>query len=153
MVKPAWSEYFFGIACEVSTRASCPRSSCGVVAVGNDNRILATGYNGAPSKMAECLEVGCDIHNDHCMRTIHGEQNLIVTAAKHGIPLKGSKVWVYWKPKNRQTEKNYSVGKGVEERRGLENYPCLVCRNIMIGVGIKEVHLWSVNEDSKIIYS
>jgi dCMP deaminase len=75
LTKPSWDEYFLGIAEAVSKRASCPRFSVGAVIVDKNNRILATGYNGAPSLQEECTEIGCNIIDDHCKRAVHAEIN------------------------------------------------------------------------------
>ncbi len=74
--RPDWDSYFLGIAHAVSKRASCPRASVGVVIV-QDNRIVATGYNGAPAGELHCLEAGCIIIDDHCKRSRHAEINAI----------------------------------------------------------------------------
>ncbi|HOT05791.1 MAG TPA: deaminase, partial [Atribacter sp.] len=49
--RPDWDEYFMSIAELVSTRSTCLRRKVGAVLV-LDRRILATGYNGAPSGLA-----------------------------------------------------------------------------------------------------
>ena len=56
--RPSWDEYFMRIAHEVAKRATCLRRSIGAVVV-LDKRILATGYNGAPSGLPHCSETGC----------------------------------------------------------------------------------------------
>ena len=56
--RPSWDEYFMELALVVSKRSTCLRQKVGAIIV-KDKRILATGYNGAPSGMAHCLDVGC----------------------------------------------------------------------------------------------
>ena len=56
--RPRWDEYFMGIAEAVATRADCSRRQIGAVIV-KDNRIVSTGYNGAPAGKAGCLEGAC----------------------------------------------------------------------------------------------
>ena len=58
MSRVAWPDYFMNIAHLVAERSTCLRRRVGAVAV-KDKRILATGYNGAPSKVAHCLDIGC----------------------------------------------------------------------------------------------
>jgi deoxycytidylate deaminase len=41
-----------------SLRSNCIRKQVGAVIVDNDNRILATGYNGSPSGVISCVEKG-----------------------------------------------------------------------------------------------
>jgi len=79
-------EYFLAIANIVAARATCDRLWAGCVLV-KDREIIATGYNGAPSGLAECDEIGHLLveGNDgrsHCKRTIHAEQNAIYQARK-----------------------------------------------------------------------
>lgn len=79
-------EYFLSLANIVAARATCDRLWCGCVLV-KDGEVLATGYNGAPSGMAECDEVGHlmvqgDDGREHCVRTVHAEQNAIYQARK-----------------------------------------------------------------------
>ena len=72
-----WDTYFFEIARVVSTRATCPRASIGVVLVDTHHRILGTGYNGSPSGEPHCSEVGCELYADHCVRAKHAERNAV----------------------------------------------------------------------------
>jgi dCMP deaminase len=59
-MRPDWDDYFLGIAKAVAARAECSRRLVGAVLV-KDNRIRATGYNGAPAGAPSCL-------NGHCPR-------------------------------------------------------------------------------------
>jgi dCMP deaminase len=77
----------------------------GAVAVG-DKHILATGYNGAPSGLHDCLELGC-LRNAlgipsgkraEVCRAVHAEQNVIIQAALHGISIKGSTIYCTHSP-------------------------------------------------------
>ena len=94
------------IAKLVSTRATCPRRSVGAVLV-KDRRILATGYNGAPMGLPHCPEdgekhdwpLGC-MRAGHCIRSLHAEQNVLLQAAKIGIPCDGSTMYVTCQPCN-----------------------------------------------------
>lgn len=82
--KISWDEYFLNIAVAVSQRASCPRAKVGAVIVDRDHRIVSVGYNGAPSGSKECIEVGCEIINGHCVKAIHAEENAIYNAYDSG---------------------------------------------------------------------
>lgn len=99
--RPDWDEYFLDIAQAVSRRASCPRASIGAVIVDpKTKRILATGYNGAPSGERDCFEAGCLIEytadgKDHCVRTVHAEANAILSAARHGVSIQGAIMYNY----------------------------------------------------------
>jgi dCMP deaminase len=96
-MRPNWDEYFAGVAQTVASRATCPRASVGAVLV-RDRRILATGYNGAPSGTNHCLDVGCLLVNDHCQRATHAEANAIVQAALHGVNTDGSTIYCTHQP-------------------------------------------------------
>lgn len=88
---------FMSIAELHGQRSSCPRAQVGVTAT-RDNRVIASGYVGAPADTPHCLEVGCLIENDHCIRSIHAEANLIAWCAREGISLKGATLWCTYSP-------------------------------------------------------
>jgi len=121
-VRPSWDEYFMEIANTVSKRATCDRGRSGCVIV-KDKQILVSGYVGSPNGLPHCDEVGHQmkkmLHEDgsiseHCVRTVHAEQNAICQAAKRGIALEGSTLYC------RMT-------------------PCRVCAMLIINCGIKRV--------------
>ena len=121
-IRPSWDEYFMEIANTVAKRATCDRGRSGcVIAIGK--QLLVTGYVGSPNGMPHCDEVGHQmkktIHEDgsitnHCVRTVHAEQNAICQAAKLGIALEGSTLYC------RMT-------------------PCRTCAMLIINCGIKRV--------------
>jgi len=84
MIRPDWDSYFMNIAMIVATRATCPRASVGAVITKN-NRIVATGYNGALPGEPHCSDEGCilgkNLENgvwvEHCLRAKHAEENAI----------------------------------------------------------------------------
>lgn len=49
---------YMSVAQLFAARSTCRRGQVGCVAV-KDNHIVCAGYNGAPSHMDECLDVGC----------------------------------------------------------------------------------------------
>ncbi len=95
--RPSWDEYFLQIAHIVASRSSCPRLSVGSVIV-KDHRIIATGYNGAPSNMPQCNDVGCDMHDGHCLRSVHSEINAIAQAAEFNHNLQDLDIYVTHEP-------------------------------------------------------
>ena len=98
--RPSIDEYFLKIASVVAERSTCRRHHIGAVAV-KDKHILATGYNGAPAGLKDCLELGClrdeqkipSGERHEVCRGIHAEQNVIVQASLHGVSLEGSTIY------------------------------------------------------------
>lgn len=85
-----WDEYFVKMAQAVSARATCPRKSVGAIVCDRNNRVVGTGYNGAPIGMEHCHEVGCLIvkgidGKDHCVRVVHAEMNAILQAGQAAL--------------------------------------------------------------------
>ncbi|MDD5428437.1 MAG: cytidine/deoxycytidylate deaminase family protein [Candidatus Omnitrophica bacterium] len=119
--RPSWDEYFLSIADLVSKRSTCLRRRVGAVLV-RDKRILATGYNGAPSGVKHCAETGCireklkipSGQRHELCRGLHGEQNAFLQAALHGTSLKGASL--------------YST-----------TQPCIICAKMIINAGIREI--------------
>jgi dCMP deaminase len=94
-IRPTWDEYFMEVARAIAKRATCDRGRSGCV-ISKEKQILSTGYVGSPKGLPHCDEVGHlmkkVIHDDdtitqHCMRTVHAEQNAICQAAKMGVPI------------------------------------------------------------------
>lgn len=81
------------IAGMLGQRGTCPRARVGCV-IEKDGRILSTGYNGSLSGEVHCDDVGCEMVDGHCIRTIHAEANAICFAARHGISLEGAVLYV-----------------------------------------------------------
>jgi dCMP deaminase len=81
-----WDMYWLNVATAISLRSTCPRLQVGAV-ITHNNRIVTTGYNGAPPGEPHCTEVGCQIVDGHCTRTLHAEQNALAQTNLHGYPL------------------------------------------------------------------
>lgn len=130
LVRPAWDSYFMDIAELVSKRSTCIRRSVGAVLV-RERRILATGYNGAPSGLAHCLEVGClreelnvpSGERHELCRGLHAEQNAIIQAALHGVSVNGAILYC-------------------------TNHPCVICAKMIINAGISTVIVRDAYKDS-----
>ncbi|MFH1608250.1 MAG: cytidine/deoxycytidylate deaminase family protein [archaeon] len=120
--RPNWDEYFIEIMKTVAKRATCDRGKSGCV-ITKDKHILVTGYVGSPTGISHCDDVGHQmkkmLHEDgsisqHCVRTIHAEQNAICQAAKIGNSLRGATLYC-------------------------KMTPCAVCAKMIINSGIKRV--------------
>ena len=121
-IRPSWDEYFIELANAASKRATCDRGRSGCVIV-RDRQVLITGYVGSPKGLPHCDDVGHlmkkVIHDDgtvtqHCMRTVHAEQNAICQAARRGIALERGTLYC------RMT-------------------PCRTCTMLIINCGIERV--------------
>lgn len=121
LVRPSWDEYFMEIAEIVKQRSTCLRRKVGAVIVKN-NRILTTGYNGAPPGAKHCDEIGClresmsipSGERHELCRALHAEQNAVIQAAKYGIPIEEASIYT-------------------------TTYPCVICAKILIASGIKRI--------------
>jgi dCMP deaminase len=85
------------IAMVVASRSTCDRKNVGAVIV-RDRTILSTGYNGSIRGMPHCDEAGHMLEADHCVATIHAEENAIIQAAKNGVSIDGGNVYVTASP-------------------------------------------------------
>ncbi|MBT3179294.1 MAG: deaminase [Candidatus Marinimicrobia bacterium] len=93
----SWEKYFMNIATEVATRSTCDRKHVGAVIV-REKTILSTGYNGSIKGLAHCDEAGHEMVDGHCIRTTHAEANAIAQAAKNGVGIKDSEIYVTASP-------------------------------------------------------
>ena len=121
MIRPSWDEYFMEITHLVARRSTCLRRQVGAILV-KDKNILATGYNGAPSGVAHCLDVGClreklgvpSGERHELCRGLHAEQNAIIQAAKHGTNIDDSTLYC-------------------------TTMPCIICSKMIINAGIRRI--------------
>jgi len=104
--RPTWDDYFMEVCDAISKRATCDRGRSGCV-IARAGQILVTGYVGSPVGLAHCDDVGHQlkkvIHEDgrttqHCVRTVHAEQNAICQAAKLGISISGATLYCRMTP-------------------------------------------------------
>ncbi|HAI21913.1 MAG TPA: cytidine deaminase [Clostridiales bacterium UBA8153] len=118
-MRPSWDEYFMEIVAVVARRSTCLRRQIGAVLV-KEKRILATGYNGAPSGLPHCVDTGCAREHvpsgerQELCRALHSEQNALVQAARYGTPVLGATLYV-------------------------TTAPCHVCAKLLVNAGIVRV--------------
>ncbi len=120
-VRPSWDDYFMQILETVKTRSTCLRRQVGALIV-KDKRIVATGYNGAPSGLLHCYDVGCireklkipSGEKHELCRAIHAEQNAIIQAAAHGARIQGAVMYITCSP-------------------------CVLCAKMIINAGIEKI--------------
>ncbi|MEG1929624.1 MAG: cytidine/deoxycytidylate deaminase family protein [Anaerovorax sp.] len=122
MERPSWDEYFMEIALLTAKRSTCMRRHVGAVIV-KENRIMSTGYNGAPMGIKHCEERGGCLReqlnipsgerHELCM-ALHAEQNAIIQAAHLGQSVAGGTIYV-------------------------THQPCVICAKMIINAGIKRI--------------
>jgi dCMP deaminase len=117
--RPSWDEYFMKMAFLVAERSTCLRHHVGAVIVKN-NHIISSGYNGAPSKTKDCIELGClrdqmgiksGTQHEVC-RAVHAEQNAIIQASLHGAGTEGADIYC-------------------------THSPCMICAKMVVNAKIK----------------
>ncbi len=119
--RPSWDSYFIQLANVVAGRSTCLRRQVGAVIV-KEKQILSTGYNGSPSGLLHCDQVGCLRQNlsvpsgerHEICRAVHAEQNALVQAARHGVAILGADLYV-------------------------THQPCVLCIKLLINAGIRRV--------------
>ncbi|MEQ8237038.1 MAG: cytidine/deoxycytidylate deaminase family protein [Syntrophomonadaceae bacterium] len=119
--RPSWDEYFLDLADLAASRSTCLRRQVGAVLVRRE-RIISTGYNGAPRGLGHCLELGClraelkipSGQRYELCRGVHAEQNAIINAAYYGISTEDTVLYC-------------------------TNQPCIICARILINAGILRV--------------
>ncbi len=89
-----FDEYFMRVADETATLSYANRLKVGSVAV-RDRRIICCGYNGTAPGECNCCE---DDNNKTKPEVLHSEMNLIANAAKNGISLENSTVYITHAP-------------------------------------------------------
>jgi dCMP deaminase len=96
--RPTWQNYFMQVGGIIATRGTCDRKFVGAVIVNDENQVIATGYNGSIPGQPHCSEIGHDMDEGHCIRTIHAETNAILQGARHGISLKEATIYTTASP-------------------------------------------------------
>ena len=118
-----WNTRFLDTADYYATWSTCKRRKCGALIV-RDHRIIATGYNGAPSGCLECtngrpckreeLQIPSGQRAEICV-AVHAEQNALCHAAKYGVSTDGAIMYI-------------------------TTQPCVICAKMIINAGISEIH-------------
>lgn len=114
MERITWDQFFMAQCHLLALRSTCTRLAVGATIV-RDNRIIAGGYNGSISGGDHCIDHGCYVVGNHCVRTIHAEMNALLQCSKYGIPVAGSSLYV-------------------------THFPCLQCSKAIIQAGIQHVY-------------
>ncbi|MGI6032891.1 MAG: deoxycytidylate deaminase [Coriobacteriales bacterium] len=139
--RPSWDQYFMEITQQVATRSTCLRRQVGAIIVHN-KRIIATGYNGGPSGLKHCLEIGClreqlgipSGQQHELCRGIHAEQNAIIQAARYGLPIDGSVLYCTTQPCTQCTK--MILNAGITEVVYANGYPDELAQQLLDESGI-----------------
>lgn len=114
MERITWDQFFMAQSHLLALRSTCTRLSVGATIV-RDKRIIAGGYNGSISGDDHCIDKGCYVVDNHCVRTVHAEVNALLQCAKYGTPTNGADLYV-------------------------THFPCLPCTKSIIQSGIKSLY-------------
>ena len=135
--RPDWDTYFMDIAHVVARRSNCSRRQVAALII-HEKRIISTGYNGTPRGVRNCYDGGCprcasdspsgqNLGDCICA---HAEENAIVQAAYHGIPVRGGTLYCTISP-------------------------CLMCAKMIINAGITEViyeHEYQLTDQARALF-
>jgi dCMP deaminase len=119
--RPSWDDLFMDVTRVIAQRSTCMRRKVGAVLV-KDNRIIATGYNGAPKELLHCTDDTClrtklkvpSGQKHELCRAVHAETNCVIQAATFGVSTVGSTIYV-------------------------SCYPCSLCARTLVNAGITHV--------------
>lgn len=114
MERISWEQYFMAQSHLLAYRSTCTRLMVGATIV-RDNRVIASGYNGSVPGEDHCIESGCYVVDNHCIRTIHAEMNALLQCSKFGVSTIGAEIYV-------------------------THFPCVHCAKAIIQSGIKKVY-------------
>ncbi|WP_339210142.1 ComE operon protein 2 [Aeribacillus sp. FSL K6-8210] len=114
MDRISWNHYFMAQSHLLALRSTCTRLAVGAT-IARDKRIIAGGYNGSIAGGVHCIDEGCYVIDNHCVRTIHAEMNAILQCAKFGVATAGAEIYV-------------------------THFPCLACTKAIIQAGIQSVY-------------
>jgi dCMP deaminase len=134
-IRPPRDFVLLAIAQQFSRLSTCSRKHVGAVFT-VDSRVVSSGYNGAPAGMPHC-DHSCNCPggsvNQHyadecrslvaCTTAIHAEANALADAARRGVKLEGSVLYVTMAP-------------------------CLPCSQLIVSVGISEMIYAEAYRDS-----
>lgn len=108
-----WNEYFLWMAEVVALKSKDPRSKVGAVIVSQDKVVLATGFNGLARGVFDD-EAILEDQAEKLKWICHAEMNAIANAARKGVAVMGSRIFV-------------------------NKFPCLACCNAVAQSGVIEI--------------
>lgn len=125
------TNYYLDLAQTVASRSTCLRRNYGAVIV-KDDRVVSTGYNGAPRGRTNCSDtnkcyrkemgIASGTQYEKC-RSVHAEANAIIQAD----------------PLNMEDSTLYLSGIEFEGGHLTDSECCMMCKRMIINAGIKRV--------------
>jgi dCMP deaminase len=117
--------FWFGLAAQYATRATCPRAAIGAILVKFD-RLCGAGFNGARPGQPHCLERNQTLEQhlalDHCGWAVHAERNALYNAL---IPADGATLYVVGPRPICPDCRDYLRSRGVDDIRYSYGVPSL----------------------------
>lgn len=110
--RPDFDLYFIAMSLLISQRSLDPSTKHGAVFVADDNSVLSIGYNG-PLRGCDDSKIPLNRENKYPY-FVHAEENGIINAARKGVSLLNSTLYV-------------------------SGEPCEKCLRMIIGVGVKKI--------------
>ena len=132
MPRPSKQDYYFGVAKNSASRATCLRRRFGAVIV-KDDLIVSTGYCGAPRDWPNCIDLGkCVRQEQHVpsgeryelCRSVHAELNAIINGDREKII--GGDMYLY--------------GEEAESGEIFDAYACKMCKRVITNARIKKLY-------------
>lgn len=117
------AQLYMQVAYLTSLRSKCKRLKVGCIIVRN-KRIISSGCNGPvdsnTSEYCECIEkeAKCGEHE-----SVHAEMNAVAFAARHGLELEGSTIYI-------------------------THSPCFSCSKLLLQTGIRDIIYWKEYRDT-----
>jgi dCMP deaminase len=148
--RPDRTTHFVNRAKTVAERSTCLRRRVGAVII-KDGTELSSGYVGAPRDAKHCYEIGECLRRAlnipsgeryELCRNVHAEQNAIINAARIGISIFGSDIYI----SSERLKGAYPEGR---ENEGRVYAPCNMCIKELINAGINKVYMRE-EDDTKI---
>ena len=146
MNRPDKDTFFFNILQEVRKRSTCLRAHDAALIV-RGLQIISTGYNGAPSGLKHCEEVGCireklgipSGERHELCRGAHAEINAIAYAARYGISVGGAEIYCTRHPCSACAKA--IANSGIARVVYLEDYPDSLSEEILSNVEVVKYEL------------
>jgi len=142
--RPSWEEYFLQIALDVAQRATCLRRQYGAVIVNRKNRIVSTGYCGAPKGVTNCTDIGKCKRQElnipsgeryELCRSVHAEQNAITAADLDEM----------------ENGTIYIAGQETATKKLAIANPCALCARMIKNAGLYRIIFWDADKIIHII--